>query len=388
MSMRSAFVLVAFSVSLPLPQAIAATPVIAPNGIVNAASYRPSAVFNGGTAAGSIFVIFGTGLGPTTLVQGTYPLQTQLGGTSVTITLAGATFKAPMLYTSATQVAAILPSSTPAGDGTLVVSYTGTTSDPAPIHTVSSGFGVFTQPQNGAGTAVLQIYRSAADQVLNSAFQTGQPGIPGMLPHSPDDQSSGVQLRIEARSRAFPPRKRGYGYIRQQWRSDWVRQDHPIAHRRGLGEHRAARPRRQSAPNRRRIAWRNLMVAAINAGLEQSIYGLSAGDNRWTGDTATYRFSFAGLPAIACVRDAGFDELVIQTAINPTPHAERWIRAINAGLDTGDAIASGWLERRKGKWLQTSEGKPAFSTRRNILSLVVTTAVEPNGYLDKGKFMF
>jgi hypothetical protein len=166
-----------------------------------------------------------------------------------------------------------------------------------------------------------------------------------------------------------------------------LRQEHPVAHSPVIGEHRTARRPNPSKANPRRKAWRNVMIAAINAGLAQRIYGLDAGDNRWTGDTATYRFTFAGLPAIACVRDAGFDELVIQTAVNPTPNADRWIRAINAGLDTGDAIAFGWLERRKGKWLQTADGKPAFSSRRNILRIILNTEVEPDGYLGSGKFM-
>ena len=39
-------------------------------------------------------------------------------------------------------------------------------------------------------------------------------------------------------------------------------------------------------------AWRNLMVAAINAGLEQKLFGLSAEDNWWTNKESRYYSSY------------------------------------------------------------------------------------------------
>jgi uncharacterized protein (TIGR03437 family) len=67
---------------------------------------------NTGMALGSMFVIFGSGLGPVTLQQvSSYPLPTTqgLGGTSVTVTVAGTTVPCIMIYTLSTQVAAVLP---------------------------------------------------------------------------------------------------------------------------------------------------------------------------------------------------------------------------------------------------------------------------------------
>ena len=51
-----------------------------------------------------------------------------MGGTSVSVTVGSTTVSAPMYYTSATQVAALLPSNTPTGSGTLTVTYSGTAS--------------------------------------------------------------------------------------------------------------------------------------------------------------------------------------------------------------------------------------------------------------------
>src|SRR5438552_1171628 len=88
-----------------------AQPTINNNGVVNVASYAIPGLPNSSIAQGSIFVIFGSNMGPATLQQATaFPIPTTLGGTSVTITSGSQTFQAPIIYTLAGQVAAILPS--------------------------------------------------------------------------------------------------------------------------------------------------------------------------------------------------------------------------------------------------------------------------------------
>ena len=57
--------------------------------------------------------------------------------------------------TSAGQVAAILPSTTPAGTGTITVSYNGSASATAPITVVASSPGIFSVNQQGNGTGVI-----------------------------------------------------------------------------------------------------------------------------------------------------------------------------------------------------------------------------------------
>ncbi|MCH8863535.1 MAG: hypothetical protein IID51_13665 [Proteobacteria bacterium] len=133
-------------------------------------------------------------------------------------------------------------------------------------------------------------------------------------------------------------------------------------------------------------AWRNLMIAGINAGLKQGVFGLGVDQNYWEGDGPVYRFVFADLPAIASVSDAGHGELLVKVAVEPTKEAERFIPCFNAGLAAGEAFASGYLERKNGKWLQTPH-KPCNAFRRDILPIIAEASQEPDGYDDHGRFM-
>src|ERR1041384_1074596 len=93
--------------------AVSAAPSVAANGVKNSASYANSSFPNGGIAQGSIFVVFGSAMGPDTIAYApTLPLATTLSGTSVGVSVSGTTVQCPMLYTQAGQIAAILPSNT------------------------------------------------------------------------------------------------------------------------------------------------------------------------------------------------------------------------------------------------------------------------------------
>src|ERR1019366_8799865 len=97
---------------------------LGPPPFVNSANN--SADYSTTVAQGSLFVVFGSNLGPATLVEvSSFPLQNMLAGTSVTVTTGSTKLNCPMIYTSATQVAAILPSNTPAGTASVTVSYNG-----------------------------------------------------------------------------------------------------------------------------------------------------------------------------------------------------------------------------------------------------------------------
>lgn len=132
----------------------AAQPVVDGGGVVNAASYALTGLPNAGIAQGSIFIVFGRAMGPATLQQAGFPLPTELAGTSVRVTVSGQTVNALMIYTSATQLACVLPSRTPVGTGTLQVTYNQQTSNPAPITVVKSSFGIFTLNQAGNGPGI------------------------------------------------------------------------------------------------------------------------------------------------------------------------------------------------------------------------------------------
>ena len=150
------------TVGVCLAAVAAAQPKVNAGGVVNAGGYT----FLGqpGIAQGAIIVIFGTGLGPPNITYAppAFPLPTTVpegSGTSVRITPAsGPELNAPVIYTLATQVAAILPSATPPGKANLRVSYNGQTSDPEEILVVERNFAIFTWNQGGYGPAAVQNY--------------------------------------------------------------------------------------------------------------------------------------------------------------------------------------------------------------------------------------
>ncbi|MBS4800427.1 MAG: hypothetical protein KH046_06280 [Stenotrophomonas maltophilia] len=135
-------------------------------------------------------------------------------------------------------------------------------------------------------------------------------------------------------------------------------------------------------------AWRNLMVAAINAGLEQRLFGLSPDDDWWPGaDTSSrghYRFAFDGdLPAVASVASIGAGELSISVLLDPdSPDIEA---EFGLGIRDGKAAAHGWFERRLGVWLM--DGGEDFSCKRMIQQRVAAARVESAGYSDIGSFI-
>lgn len=127
-------------------------------------------------------------------------------------------------------------------------------------------------------------------------------------------------------------------------------------------------------------AWRNLMVSAVNAALEQRLFTLRAGDNRYSGRERIFDFTLPnGLPARGVVSDAGWDEVSIHAAVNPKGHH---ISAM-AGFDCGDAVGMAWVERQRGAWLQSAT-KP-FYCRKNLLQTLAVLDVKALGYGDRGK---
>src|SRR5437870_4901834 len=106
-------------VSLSICGTASAQPKIAFAGIRNSASYAPPGFLNSGIAQGSLFVIFGEGLGPANLQSATAPLPTEFAGTAVRITSSNQTLNAYLLYVSSSQIGAMLPSGTPLGPATI-----------------------------------------------------------------------------------------------------------------------------------------------------------------------------------------------------------------------------------------------------------------------------
>ncbi len=154
-----------------------AAPVIT-GGPVNAASYTLNGLPSSGIAQGSIFILFGSGLGPGQLLQvSAFPIPPDLGGTSIKVTVGATTVDCPMLYTLDRQVAAILPSNTPVGNGTARVTFNNQTSADAPIRVVQRSLGIFTRNAAGSGPAIIQNFTTETDQLpVNSILDAATPG--------------------------------------------------------------------------------------------------------------------------------------------------------------------------------------------------------------------
>ena len=137
------------------------------NAIVNSAS-----LFQGKISPGEIVTIFGLGLGPTDLTLfdpsgGTIPTSLP-AGTATAITFNG--ISAPLLYTSGTQVASILPYNAAGPNVDVVVTYGSIKSQPFTLSFVAGNPAIFTTTNDGRGQgAILNFVPSTSDYVLNSS---------------------------------------------------------------------------------------------------------------------------------------------------------------------------------------------------------------------------
>lgn len=126
--------------------------------VTNAASYAAKGLPGSGIAQGSIFSIFGSNLGPATLVQAGAPRPTAAGlaGTRVRITVSGTNYDAPMIFTASKQVAAIMPSNVPlTAQANVVVLVNDTPSAPFPVAVVRYAPGIYTLNSAGTGPGVV-----------------------------------------------------------------------------------------------------------------------------------------------------------------------------------------------------------------------------------------
>jgi len=131
--------------------------------VANAASN-----LTGPVSGGDVVVFYGSGMGPAALsvnsvnVSGVYP--STLNGVSVTI----GGYPAPILYASATQLAAVVPFEVSGGTTEAFVQYQGQFSSPFPVTLAQSTPGIFTADLSGQGQAAAinfgsKSYNSAAN---------------------------------------------------------------------------------------------------------------------------------------------------------------------------------------------------------------------------------
>ena len=120
-----------------------------------------------------MITIFGESLGPATLTSAqSLPLPTELAGTRVRI----GNQDAYLIYTSARQVAAIVPSTIPSGAADVTVTFNGQTSQAQRVNIVAADFGIFTRNSGGYGPAIIQNFVSDANVPLNQLTVSATPG--------------------------------------------------------------------------------------------------------------------------------------------------------------------------------------------------------------------
>jgi uncharacterized protein (TIGR03437 family) len=146
--------------------------------VTNAASRVPAGLPSYGVAQGAVFSVTGTGVGQDPPTQASFPLPTSggLNGVSMKVAVGSTTVDAIMVFVSANEVDAILPSNTPLGNGTVTVNNGGVTAT-APITVVQSAFGIFTtSPYTGLGQALAFTTNGDGTTSLVSVSQPAQAG--------------------------------------------------------------------------------------------------------------------------------------------------------------------------------------------------------------------
>jgi uncharacterized protein (TIGR03437 family) len=155
---------------LILPVAALGAPTV--TGVTNNYSFIPPGFPNSGVAPSSIITIFGTGMaaapaGTVSLNSSAGPagIPTSFNGTSISVTVSGTTVSLGIYYAIPTQIAAVLPASTPTGTGTLTVTYNSSASNAFTIQVVPSALGLDTY--YGTGNGLITVTDAKTGTLLN-----------------------------------------------------------------------------------------------------------------------------------------------------------------------------------------------------------------------------
>jgi uncharacterized protein (TIGR03437 family) len=165
--------------------------------VENNYSLIPQGLPNWAIAPGTIFIIQGSGLANvTTPLQssGAPGLTTALNGVSVQVQVVNTKVQCFLYYLSPTQIDAVLPSTTPAGAGTLTVTNNGATSAGTQINIVQSAFGILSY--NGTVAAAYD-----AGNNLISPFNAANPSQTIVL------WGSGIGADFSNDDRLFPQKQ-------------------------------------------------------------------------------------------------------------------------------------------------------------------------------------
>ncbi|MEO8371974.1 MAG: hypothetical protein ABI806_22510 [Candidatus Solibacter sp.] len=122
-----------------------------------------------GIAQGSIFIIKGANLAPSSTGLQNVPLAVALNGVSARVTVNGSSSDVLWYYVTPGQLGGILPSRTPVGNGSITVTTAAGTSAPAPIKVVQSAIGLLTLSGSGSGAAAVLDTKYAFLSAQNAA---------------------------------------------------------------------------------------------------------------------------------------------------------------------------------------------------------------------------
>jgi len=132
------------------------SPVIAPNKVVNGASFQPQ------LSPGSLATIFGTNLATSTPPEAAPPLPMVLAEASVSVNGTAA----PVLYASPTQINFQVPWETATGNATVTVSVDGTVSNAITVPVTATAPGIF---EYTSGAAIAQNHDYSLNTTTNPA---------------------------------------------------------------------------------------------------------------------------------------------------------------------------------------------------------------------------
>lgn len=137
----------------------------------------------------------------------------------------------------------------------------------------------------------------------------------------------------------------------------------------------------------RRKAWRNLLVYAINIGIERKLFSLRPDDNRWSDNGKghhVFRFELPnGLPVRVCLESCHWGELRIIADVNPKNEYNKYIAAdYMPGFRNSDVHAKTWLKRDIGAWIEFTND---FNCRKTLMPYLAGLNVEPNGFGDRAE---
>jgi uncharacterized protein (TIGR03437 family) len=147
----------------------------------NASGITVAAVTNGASnqtgaiSPGEVIVLYGSGMGPSTLA--TYQVTNDsvpktVGGTSVYVNGA----QAPLIYSSATQVGAIVPFAVSGSTAQVYVTYQGQTSTPVSVSLGAASPALFTLDNSGKGQVAAVNFISGTNYSINGPSHPANAG--------------------------------------------------------------------------------------------------------------------------------------------------------------------------------------------------------------------